>query len=461
MEKQKYIAVYIRVSSAAQNLELQKEAANRYLESQGLTGDEDFVLFFIDKDVSATKLSMENRTELMKMLEMAKENKLKQIICYKRDRIQRNFYESAVINRIFIDNDIEITYTASNEPLFSNKLSLEAFYGIFGQKEGENIGARTSDARKQYPSKLYGYTRIKEKDQVRFVIDETKRGSIEKLFNDFSKIQNENEFFNFLKDRKKEEIKDPNKILKIIENAFYAGHFKATHSYQLLSHVEPIIDLELFVAANKVLESFVTRYQNKVLEVKKNHQAIPLCGICGNPMKHRKENVFDSGYYVCRASHKRIAINSEVLGDLVDKAVLDHVKEITIKKFKRLSQDGIKRKNNELVRNQNLISNKYLELSLQVCTLNPANNSKRQDMINQLKALKKEYNKIGNDLTSLSVLRHEFKEIEELALSVDYNFSDHNLLRLTELLVNEIHVHETYVGIELFLSKFAKDVEVS
>lgn len=61
MEERNLIVVYSRVSSAAQSLELQQSAARRYLESEGMNGNEDFILYLSDYDVSATKLKMSQR----------------------------------------------------------------------------------------------------------------------------------------------------------------------------------------------------------------------------------------------------------------------------------------------------------------------------------------------------------------------------------------------------------------
>lgn len=75
----------------------------------------------------------------MELIRLIQEGKVKTVIGYKRDRFARNFYEFVDITKIFIKHDVEVIYTASNEPPFRNKLALEAFYGMFGQIEGENI----------------------------------------------------------------------------------------------------------------------------------------------------------------------------------------------------------------------------------------------------------------------------------------------------------------------------------
>lgn len=244
MEEKNLIASYGRVSSADQSLELQLSAARRYLESEGLTGNEEFVIKLCDHDVSATKPKMKERPKLMKLIHLIQEGKVKKVIAYKRDRLARNFYEFVDITRIFIKYNVEVIYTASNEPPFRNKISLEAFYGMFGQMEGENIRTRTNDARKQYPSSIFGYKRMKDEKQVYFVVNEDKRDSIVLLFTEFSKVKDEEQFLNFLMTRRKG-LNKPEKLLRILTNPFYAAHYESKNGVQPMSHVEPIIGLEL------------------------------------------------------------------------------------------------------------------------------------------------------------------------------------------------------------------------
>jgi site-specific DNA recombinase len=93
MEEKNLIVIYGRVSSAAQSLEIQLTAAQRYLESEGLTGNEDFIVELSDHDISTTKLKINQRPKLMEMIKLIKEGKVKKVIGHKRDRFARNFYE--------------------------------------------------------------------------------------------------------------------------------------------------------------------------------------------------------------------------------------------------------------------------------------------------------------------------------------------------------------------------------
>jgi len=132
----KFKVIYTRVSSAAQSLELQETAAKRYLESIDLSGDEETIIYLSDHDVSATKLKMDQRPKLVDLINLIEEGKVEKLIVYKRDRLARNFYEFVDLTKIFIKNNVEVVYTASNEPPFKDKLALEAFYGMFEQLEG-------------------------------------------------------------------------------------------------------------------------------------------------------------------------------------------------------------------------------------------------------------------------------------------------------------------------------------
>ncbi|MGE8033766.1 recombinase family protein [Lysinibacillus sp. NPDC093692] len=234
MKEKNLIIVYSRVSSAAQNLELQEAAANRYLESMGYSGEENFIIRLDDHDVSATKLKMAQRPSLMQLIRLIKEGKVKTIVAYKRDRLARNFYEFVDITKIFIEYDVEVIYTASNEPPFKKKLALEAFYGMFAQMEGQNISIRTADARKQYPSNIFGYKRITyETSKPRYIVNEDQKCLIESLVTDFSKVTNEEQFLDYLMIKRKG-LKDPDKIIKILTNPFYSGHYESKSHYQVL-----------------------------------------------------------------------------------------------------------------------------------------------------------------------------------------------------------------------------------
>lgn len=460
MQETNLIAEYDRVSSAAQSLELQRSAAKRYFESQGLTGNEDNVIKLCDHDVSATKLKMKDRPKLMELLRLIQEGTVKKVIAYKRDRLARNFYEFVDITRIFIKYNVEVIYTASNEPPFRNKLALEAFYGMFGQMEGENIRTRTSDARKQYPSSIYGYKRMKEdkkeEKQVYYVVNEEKRDSIVSLFTDFSKVKDEEEFFQFLMMRRKG-LNQPDKLLRILTNAFYAAHYESKNGLQPLIHVEPIISIDLYLEAKAQIDAFLAIYKEKLNEVNNLFLTTPLCGKCGKEMKHRQQNALDEGYFVCSANHKRQMITVEELNTSVKQVVLEHLQSISTQIAHKIMSKHIASAKKRLEHEKEIATSEYLDTSLTLCTLGKDGKSTIPKHLDQIQVLKDKSKKLWKDLTALQLLSNEIKSLNTILSQKELSLTKQDMQRLIELLVHEVIVHETYIGIDIFLSTFAKE----
>ncbi|MGY4797518.1 recombinase family protein [Lysinibacillus fusiformis] len=456
----KFEVIYTRVSSAAQSLELQETAAKRYLESIDLSGDEETIIYLSDHDVSATKLKMDQRPKLVELISLIKEFKVEKLIVYKRDRLARNFYEFVDLTKIFIKYNVEVVYTASNEPPFKNKLALEAFYGMFGQLEGENIRTRTNDARKQYPSRLFGYTRIKEDDQVRFQINEDKKDVILSLFEDFSNVQDGDQFLNFLMVKRKG-LNNPEKLFRILSNPFYAGHYETKSGYQILPHVTPIIDLDLFLKGKSKLDEYFSYYQKSLEGANNQFLVLPNCEKCGNVMKHRRENVFDIGNFVCSNNHKRLSITVEELNSLVKQTLLEHIQSISAKHLKRIISKRIISENKRLQKELEITKSEFLDNSLTLSTIDVKRKPAIAKLLDKLQSLKDKYNDLEQDLLSLQKLREEILEIHSLLTPLTLDLTLQDLQRLSELLIDKVKVYETYVHVELFLSSFDKEDKVS
>ncbi len=455
----KIIVIYMRVSSAAQSLELQETAAKRYLESIDLSGKET-IIYLSDHDVSATKLKMDQRPKLVELITLIKEGKIEKLIAYKRDRLARNFYEFVDLTKIFLKYNVEVVYTASNEPPFKNKLALEAFYGMFGQLEGENIRTRTDDARKQYPSRLFGYTRIKEDEQVLYQIIEDKRDVILSLFEDFSNVQDSEHFINFLMVQRKG-LNKPEKLFRILSNPFYAGHYKTKIGYQILPYVTPIIDLDLFLKCKSKLNEYFSYYYESLKGASNQFLVLPNCEKCGNVMKHRKENVFDLGYFVCSNNHKRLSITVEELNSLVKETLLEHIQSISTQHLRSIICKRILVENKKLQKELEITKSEFLDNSLMLSTIDVKRKPAIAKLLDKLQSLKNKYNDLEQDLLSLQKLREEIIEIHSLLTPLTLDLTLKDLQRLSELLIDKVKVYETYVHVELFLSSFEKEDRVS
>lgn len=453
------ILVYDRVSSAAQSLELQHSAAKRYFESLGLKETEDSIIYLDDHNVSATKLKMKERPKLMQLIRLIKEGKVKTVVVYKRDRLARNFYEFVDIVKIFIKYGVEVVYTATNEPPFKDKLALEAFHGMFSQMEGQNISSRTSDARKQYPPRIFGYKKIKNLENKRhYVINETKKDVICSLFNDFSKVQDEEHFLEFLLSHKKG-LKDIEQIFRILTNAFYAGHFESNNGYQPLGHVEPMISLDLYLTCKSKLDEFKEYYFEKLIEFNKSNLLTPICGECYNLMKHRKgnQNQLDLGYFVCSDKHKRNSITIEELNELVVQTVLNHIQSISVPVAKRVISKNIDTTQKKLQKVLKSTSSEYIDTSLKLCTLDSKKKSALSKYLTEIQDLKTKYSELEQDLLSLQQLSIEIKDISRLLSQLKHDFSEQEIQQLVELFVDKVLVFDTHVHIDLYFASFTKE----
>lgn len=461
MKEKNLVILYKRVSSAAQSLELQDAAAKQYLESIGLSGEENFIINLNDHDVSATKLKMNHRPNLMQLMALIKEGKVKTVVVYKRDRLARNFYEFVDIAKVFIKYNVEVIYTASDEPPFKNKLALEAFYGMFAQMEGQNISTRTADARKQYPSSIFGYKRITdETSKRRYIINEDKQCLIESLFIDFSKVVNEEQFLDFLMLRRKG-LKDPDKIIKILTNPFYSGHYETKNSYQLLPHVEPIISLNLFLEVKTKIDEFIAYYLEKLVDINKQLLLMPLCGECGSSMKLRKKDVLSAGYFVCSAKHKRIHIAVEEINNLVTKTVLNYVQSLSIPLVKNVIPKQVSAAQKKLQNALESTASEYLDTSLKLCTCDGRAKSLISTYLEEIQVLKGKYNDLEQDLLSLQQLSSETKDMTQQLTQLNFDFTEQEIQKLIELFVANISVYTTHLHIDLFLSSFVKDFDAS
>jgi len=454
-----HIVVYNRVSSAAQSLELQESAATRYLESRDLVANKESIMHLSDNNVSATKYSMYERPKLMKLIRLIKEGKVGTVICYKRDRFARNFYEYVEIAEIFIKHNVDVVYTASNEPGFQKKQALEAFYGMLAQMEGENLRTRTNDTRKQYPSRIFGYTKKKEKDQVNYFIDESKKDLIRTLFIESSNVNDEEQFIEFLLTRRAELTK-PERIIRILTNPFYSAHYETNLGYQLLPHVEPIVSLETFLNANSQVDKFLTYYEEQLQKVERLATLTPVCGECDGSMKHRKANPLDQGYFVCRDNHKRVAISVRELNDLINQTVLDYVQTISIKHAEKIILKRIRTEIKNLLQKQKKVTSEYLDTSVEISTLDQRYHSSISMYLDKIRLLKEQSTSISSDISALNDLSNDIKTIKQLT-KLELNLSQQEMQQLIELLVDEIHVFEDYIEIKLFLSVFQKDMDVS
>ena len=178
-------------------------------------------------------------------------------------------------------------------------------------------------------------------------------------------------------------------------------------------------------------------------------------------MKHRRENVFDLGYFVCSNNHKRLSITVEELNSLVKKTLLEHIQSISAKHLKSIISKRIISENKRLQKELEVTKSEFLDNSLTLSTIDIKRKPAIAKLLDKIQSLKDKYNDLEQDLQSLRKLENEIIEIHSFLSQLKLDFTQQDLQRLSELLIDKVKVYETYVHVELFLSSYEKEERVS
>ncbi|AIF45159.1 recombinase family protein [Virgibacillus sp. SK37] len=313
---EEFIAVYSRVSTAQQDIQKQIALAEAYINNHGIPAEK--VIWLNDKDVSANKVGLDKRGELLRLRKMIKQKKVKTIIVYSRDRLARNFYEYVALVKEFYEYNVDVIFTSTKQPAFSKKLAIEALYGIFAQSEGQNITNRKTDTQKQFPSSIFGYKREGKKKNVKYIPKEELSEKLHAFFHDIMKTETSKDFFEVLmKYKKLLKNKSYDNLLKYLQNPFYCGYMETTYGYEKLNHVEPIISYGEFMTMQEVVKEMEQATKDAIINSSNNAVIHPICHECKQYMNFRSTSLTSSGYFVCKRKHREIIIEVDKYNEII------------------------------------------------------------------------------------------------------------------------------------------------
>lgn len=178
-------------------------------------------------------------------------------------------------------------------------------------------------------------------------------------------------------------------------------------------------------------------------------------------MKHRKQNTLDQGYFVCSANHRRLMITVEELNVSVKQAVIDYVHSLSAQLANKIMSKQLATAKKRLDHEKDIATSEYLSSLLALCTLDQNGKSTIPKYLDQIQMLKDKISRIGQDLAGLKLLSIEIRSLDTILSQEELCFSEQDIQRLIELLVHEVLVNETYIGINLFLSTFGKELNAS
>ncbi|GEM_PF-2803139 len=450
----KKVAEYKRTSSGGQDLKLQSDTNAEYFRDI----PEEEKLVFTDFDVSATKLSMDNRPALTRMTNLIENGIISKVVVYERDRLARNVYEYIYIVKLFYKMDIEVIFTATDAPPFSKDLFLETWYGLSAQFEGNKISTRLSDARKRNPASLIGYIKkIVKKEhgtsQRIYKADPKISEDIAQLFLAFSKVESREEIFEVIMKFRRLLNRNEFRVIDILRTPFFAAHFEGVDgTYYELPNVDPIITLDLYKRVQEKLEEFERGLQQGITLSQKAAVIEPYCSKCHNQLKFKKGNIGETGIYSC-SKHRKISISTVELNEKIIesvKEVLSQISTDTIKKF------TLKAINNHIKELNKRSDEMYVQLEL-LCVkftnlFSPTDEFKvTKRLQEQIEQVREQLSKTLTNIASLQLLKEEIHLIIDKVNHGLQHLCEKDYIDLAELLVANIHVQEDYLLFDYYL----------
>lgn len=148
---------------------------------------------------SARKTAKEGRPVLSNLLEEIKGGKVARVLVFKRDRLARNVQQYIEIIREFKKYEVELYFTADDEPqLFTGAISefIEVLLAGIAKHEGDNIVSRLIQSKIQKikegkwagGSTPFAYTLKGDEERGELIVDESKRKYVERVYQTFNEI---------------------------------------------------------------------------------------------------------------------------------------------------------------------------------------------------------------------------------------------------------------------------------
>ena len=411
-----------------------------------------------------TSDSLEQRTEINKVINLIKAGKVKRVICMALDRLSRNQFDSAFIQKLLMEHNVEVITPSKNYNLNDDSdILLSSFENIISAQEyrlikrrmaiGKEVKAKQGKITSGVPP--LGYKKDKNinkvlvdeegKKKYRFLVEKFLTGeySTHTLAIEFNK--------RFVGNRGK--LSNNSRIYKILTNRFYLGYVKFKGEWYEGEH-EPLITLEEFKQIENLLKGkSLIKKREGYIEVKKLSQ-ICKCALCGHTLTIKKDkygNVARCWYVYPDGTRCKF---SSVKEDLI----LDNLNYALDTQIKILEQAYLNKDND----NRNIIINQLQEQiednKLLIDKLNTKKNntiSLAQEGIIDLATTKEELNKFNLEIKNLE------ENIELLKDKIENNNIDNkqryeSFKEVYDTLKNTVDV-ETYNTI---LRKIIKKIEI-
>jgi site-specific DNA recombinase len=448
--KKRY-GVYIRVSGSSQSESLQKEAAKKWLEANGIPISE--VEFFNEHALSANKVVMENRPQLIRLLNAVKSGQVTCVLVFTRCRLARNFFEYSEIVDIFYAADIDVFFTCIETPPFSKDYLIEGIYGIQIQSEGANIKARLQDVHNMNPPQKFGYVKSGDK---KYYVDERYHHKIIKAFERISLVNGYDELLDLILRNKKELNRNGvEDVWKLFRSPFYAGHYQKGSHFYLLEHVQPIIDLDLYKRVQSVLDKFEQNFIDSIITSREQSYVTPICKECGKKMVHKNTKVGESAYYKC-PKHKNVCISTKEVSQYLTESISVAISSFREEDLKNVCRRTINKTIKALEEKKKELGNELMTIRRRYALNYDPNNQKNiSQHMDRVKGMLAEIENINSqivDLTNTHSLVNDLINVVKSRLIQE--MSKEKIHLFVNFMIKQVTVSINVIELEVYLAEF-------
>ncbi|OZQ66109.1 resolvase [Paenibacillus sp. VTT E-133280] len=353
------VAIYIRVSTDEQaeqgySIDFQKEKLIHYCKSQGW---DDYKLY-IDDGYTGTNM---DRPALKRMLRNIEDKKVTAVLVYKLDRLSRKQRDILEL----IEDKFEkfgASFTSSVEKIDTSTAFGKAMLGVlavFAQLDRDMIIERTTAGRRQrvstgkwYGGRVpFGYSWNKELQLLEVIPEEAR--VIQEIYNLYLNGHSRLSIAEWAAPRARSRTIDHAVVREILCRQIYTGNIGYVGNVYDGTH-DAIITQEIWDAVQIEIEK---RKEGMTPIGEYLLTGLLKCGVCGVNIVHvrRKSKHADKEYiyelYACKDQHVRPKERTKKEGckmgyirrDVVEKSVIDQIKEIAVNPNRLLEKSKKKR----------------------------------------------------------------------------------------------------------------------
>jgi site-specific DNA recombinase len=448
--KKRY-GVYIRVSGSSQSESLQKEAAKKWLEANGIPISE--VEFFNEHALSANKVVMENRPQLMRLLNAVKSGQVTCVLVFTRCRLARNFFEYSEIVDIFYAADIDVFFTCIETPSFSKDYLIEGIYGIQIQSEGANIKARLQDVHNMNPPQKFGYVKSGDK---KYYVDERYHYKIIKAFESISLVNGYDELLDLILRNKKELNRNGvEDVWKVFRSPFYAGHYQKGPYFYQLEHVQQIIDLDLYKRVQSILDKFEQSFIESIITSREQSYVTPICKECGKKMVHKSTRVGESAYYKC-PKHNKVCITTKEVSQNLKESVIGAFGSFREEDLKNVCRRAINKTIKALRKKKKELGNELMALREKFVLNYDPNNQKNIDQhMDKVRGMLSDIESINSQIVDLTNTQSLVNDLINVIRSrLIQEMSKEKLHLFVNFMIKKLTVSIDEIELEIYLAEF-------